>query len=183
MPVKPEILKVRTETSSRFFRVESLDLKFSNGVERTYERLANRGNGGVLIVAINDQNELILVREYAAGLEDYTLSFPKGHIDAGESAIEAADRELKEEAGFGAKQLEAIREVTTAPSYQGSRMTYVLAQDLYPCTLEGDEPEPLEVVHWPMADIEGLLALDEFNEGRAIAALLLVERHLNAQVK
>ncbi|MGB0732632.1 MAG: ADP compounds hydrolase NudE [Pontibacterium sp.] len=181
MPVKPEILKVRTETSSRFFRIESLDLRFSNGVERTYERLANRGHGGVMIIAITDQNELVLVREYAAGLEDYSLSFPKGHIDAGEEAHQAANRELKEEAGFGAHRLDSLREVTTAPSYQGSRMTFVVARDLYPCTLEGDEPEPLEVVLWPLADVEGLLDRAEFNEGRAIAALLLTERYLKSE--
>ncbi|MGB3620927.1 MAG: ADP compounds hydrolase NudE, partial [Ketobacter sp.] len=49
----------------------------------------------------------------------------------------------------------------------------VLAQDLYPKTLPGDEPEPLEVVEHPLEDIESLLAMDDFTEARALAALYM----------
>ena len=94
MPIKPETLKIKQTAKSRLFQVEEIQLRFSNGVERTYERLASKGNGAVMMIAIDQDNNLLLVREYAGGIDDYTLSLPKGAIVQGESIFEAADREL-----------------------------------------------------------------------------------------
>ena len=178
MPVKPDLLKVTPTAKSRLFQVEELELRFSNGVERTYERLASRGNGAVMIVAIDDDDNAILIREYAGGINDYVLTLPKGLIDPGEDAPTAANRELKEEAGFGANSISILREMTTAPNYMGHKITALIAQDLYPCKLEGDEPEPLEVIRWPLRDLETLIYREDFSEGRSIAALLMVKQKL-----
>lgn len=180
MPVKPEILKIANTAQSRLFKIEAVDLRFSNGVERTYERLANRGSGAVMIVPVTSDNEIILIREYAVGIEDYILTLPKGLIDPGETPCQAADRELKEEAGFGSKQLHKLKALTTAPNYMGSQLMVVIAQDLYPCRLQGDEPEEMEVVHWPLAELDQLIGDPAFSEGRAIAALYLARDYLNA---
>lgn len=181
MPVKPDVLKITETARSRLFLVESLELKFSNGVERTYERLATRGHGAVMIVAITANDEVVLIREYAGGIEDYTLSLPKGLIDPGEDASLAANRELKEEAGFGAQTLTPFKVMTTAPNYMGHKLTAVLAEELYPCKLEGDEPEPLEVILWPLSDLDSLVMRDDFTEGRAIAALYMARDLLQAR--
>ncbi|WP_372737517.1 ADP compounds hydrolase NudE [Neptunomonas sp.] len=178
MPVKPEVLKVTATARSRLFQVEELKLRFSNGVERTYERLASRGNGAVMIVAIDAQDHVILIREYAGGIDDYTLTLPKGLIDPGETPHIAADRELKEEAGFGANRLHTLKKMTAAPNYMGHRITVIIARDLYPCKLEGDEPEPMEVIRWPLAQLDELVLQDEFTEGRAIAALYMTRHFL-----
>jgi len=180
MPIKPEVLKIKASAKSRLFLIEELQLRFSNGVERTYERLASRGNGAVMMIPIDSDDNILLVREYAGGIEDYTLSLPKGAVDLGESMFEAADRELKEEVGFGAKRIEFLKELTTAPNYMGHKLQAMLVRDLYPCRLEGDEPEPLEVVKWPLSDIDNLVANPEFTEGRAIAGLYLA-RHFVQQ--
>ncbi|WP_415892794.1 ADP compounds hydrolase NudE [Neptuniibacter sp. PT8_73] len=179
MPVKPEILKVTTAAQTRLFKVEQVELRFSNGAERTYERLANRGNSAVMIIPVTEDNEVLLIKEYAAGIEDYTLTLPKGLIDPGENAHIAADRELKEEAGFGSNQLDTLKIMTSAPNYMGHRITAVIARDLYPCRLQGDEPEEMEVVSWPLAEIEQLVASEDFTEGRAIAALYMARDFLN----
>ena len=178
MTAKPEILKLTKVASSRLFHIEAMDLRFSNGVERRYERLRTGGQGAVMIVAINDRDEVLLIREYAAGLEEYVLTLPKGLIDPGEDAATAANRELQEEAGFGAHELSHIRQLTAAPNYMGHRLEVMLAQSLYPSKLEGDEPEALEVIPWPMSQLADLFEKTEFSEGRAIAALCLVQQHL-----
>ena len=97
---KPTILNVETVARSRLFTVESVDLEFSNGVRRVYERMRPTNREAVMIVPIVDDH-LILIREYAVGTESYELGFSKGLIDPGESVFEAANRELKEEVGFG----------------------------------------------------------------------------------
>lgn len=100
---KPTILNVETVARSRLFTVESVDLEFSNGVRRVYERMRPTNREAVMIVPIVDDH-LILIREYAVGTESYELGFSKGLIDPGESVFEAANRELKE-VGFGANDL------------------------------------------------------------------------------
>jgi len=54
----------------------------------------------------------------------------------------------------------------------------VIARDLYPSKLEGDEPEPLEVVRHPLSEIDDLITQADFHEGRAIAALFLLKNWL-----
>ncbi len=178
MPAKPTILKVTPTAKSRLFQVEEVALRFSNGAERIYERLATRGHGAVMIAAIDADANVLLIKEYAVGLEDYLLTLPKGLIDPGEDAISAANRELKEEAGVGAQRLEIIKQMTSAPNYMGHKITALLAQDLYPCRLEGDEPEEMEVVRWPLAHLDELFARPDFSEARAIAALYMVRDKL-----
>lgn len=85
-----------------------MDLEFSNGVRRVYERMRPTNREAVMIVPIVDDH-LILIREYAVGTESYELGFSKGLIDPGESVYEAANRELKEEVGFGANDLTFLK--------------------------------------------------------------------------
>ena len=176
MKNKPTILKQTEIAKTRLFCVEELDLEFSNGARRIYERMVTSGRGAVMVVAVTANNELVLIREYSAGTNDYQLAFPKGLVDAGEDFIQAGNRELKEETGFGAKEIVEVKSVTLAPGYFSHRMTLLLAKGLYEEKLEGDEPEPLEVVLWPIEEISALLEQSDFTEARSIAALLLVER-------
>ncbi|MEZ9036574.1 ADP compounds hydrolase NudE [Vibrio cyclitrophicus] len=176
---KPEILAQQTVAQSKLFSIESLDLRFSNGEERTYERMKPSGRNAVMMVPITEQGDILLVREYAAGTERYELGFPKGLIDPGEQPNEAAVRELKEEIGFGANKLTPLKEVILAPSYFSSKMTLFIAEELYPEKFEGDEPEPLDIVRWPLAQAEELLTHLDFCEARSITALLLTLRVLN----
>jgi ADP-ribose diphosphatase len=177
----PEIQKVETVAQSRLFTIEALDLRFSNGEQRTYERMKPSGREAVMMVPITAQGDLLLVREYAAGTERYELGFPKGLVDLGEQPSEAAARELKEEIGFGARTLTPLKKVVLAPSYFSSQMTLFIAEDLYPEQLEGDEPEPLEIIRWPLSQAEELLTHLDFCEARSISALMLTLRHLQHQ--
>ncbi|WP_100658546.1 ADP compounds hydrolase NudE [Alteromonas flava] len=166
---------------SRFFNVEQVDLEFSNGATRQFERMAGQNRGAVMIIPMLDDKNFYLIREYAAGTHSYQLGFPKGLIDPGETPLQAANRELQEEVGFAARQLHDIHTVGMAPTFFSSRMNIVVAQDLYPQRLEGDEPEPLEVIKWSLDDTDELLARADFIEARGIAALFLLKRWLKEQ--
>ncbi|WP_017430718.1 ADP compounds hydrolase NudE [Vreelandella jeotgali] len=180
-PQKPEIIAREPVSQSRLFQAEALDLRFSNGVERRFERLSGKGRGAVMVVAMPDPDTVLLIREYAAGFEDYVLTLPKGLIDPGEDAPTAANRELMEECGVGARYIEPLCQLSQAPNYMSHRMNVLLASDLYDKRLPGDEPEPMVVESHSLDDIDALLARDDFHEARAIAALYIARDRLRAQ--
>ncbi len=83
MRQKPTVLASEIVAKSRLFAVEELQLRFSNGVERTYERLVGKGQGygAVMVVAMLDAEHAVLVEEYCAGVDEYQLSLPKGLVE------------------------------------------------------------------------------------------------------
>ncbi|QFY89990.1 ADP compounds hydrolase NudE [Magnetovirga frankeli] len=175
----PQIHHRELIADTGIFRVQSLELEFSNGACRRYQRILGSPQGAVLVVPLLDADTLLLIREYATAMERYELAFPKGHIEAGESAEQAANRELQEEVGYAAERLEPLDSVTLAPGYLQHTTHLVLARRLYPQRLPGDEPEPIEVVPWPLSRSDELLGRTDFTEARSRLALLLLQRHLN----
>ena len=107
---KPPIIHATRDVGdSHFLHVEQLDLEFSNGERRTYERLKGSGLGAVIIVPMLDDDTVLLVREYGAGVGRYELGLPKGRLDRDETAEQGAERELKEE--IGTDKAEYLREM------------------------------------------------------------------------
>ena len=178
MPRKPRILDRKTVAQSRIFRVEALELEFSNGAQASYERLVGGETGAVLIVPLVDENTVLLIREYVAGRDAYELALPKGRIEVGEDPLAAANRELMEEIGHGARLLTHLTDFSLAPGYMTHLTKVILARDLYPRRMPGDEPEELEVVPWPLTDIDALVDREDFSEARSLAALYLTRDRL-----
>ncbi|MBL4942435.1 MAG: ADP compounds hydrolase NudE [Colwellia sp.] len=174
----PKINGQKQVAKSRLFTIEQLELTFSNGEERQYERMLGSGRGAVMIVPMLDSETILLVREYCAGTHSYELGFPKGLIDPGELPEQAANRELQEEIFYGSDQLQHLSQVMMAPAFFNAKMDIFIARHLYPAQLEGDEPEPLEVVSWSIKDYKNLLQQPDFKEARSIAALMLLVDHL-----
>lgn len=155
------------------YLLEEVRLEFSNGERRTYERLSNQSPASVMIIPVRHDGIVLLIREYAVGTHAYELALPKGRLDPGETVLEAANRELKEEVGMGARRLTYLRSLTLSPTYMSNSIHLVLAEDLYPERLPGDEPEPLEVVPWALADLHELMMREDCTEARSIAALFM----------
>ncbi|WP_304985308.1 ADP compounds hydrolase NudE [Coxiella-like endosymbiont] len=178
---KPTIIDKTVIARSRLFQIEELHLRFSNGEERYFERIRGRGCGAVMIIPLLDSETILLVREYSMGVNDYVLGFPKGSIEKGEELLLTAERELKEEVGYGSRNMSIIACFSASPGYLDSMMHIILATDLYREAIRGDEPEPLEVIPWKLSRRNDLLAHPEFHEARSVAALFLLEHSQHVQ--
>ena len=163
--------------------VEELDLEFSNGERRTFERLTGSGLGAVVIVPMRDEDTVLLVREYAVGVDRYELGLPKGRLDRDETVEQGADRELKDEIGFGARDISILATLSVSPAYMTAMTHVVLARELHAEKLEGDEPEPLEVVPWRLSELHRLLGHDEVTDSRSIAALFIAREFLDGRYR
>ncbi|HEX5124796.1 MAG TPA: ADP compounds hydrolase NudE [Rhodanobacteraceae bacterium] len=176
---KPPIVHAtRPAATSRFLRAEEVDLEFSNGERRTYERLKSSGLGAVIIVPMLDDDTVLLVSEYGAGTERYELGLPKGRLDRDETVEQGAVRELKEEVGYGAREVHILGTLSLSPAYMTAMTNIVLARDLYEERLVGDEPEELEVVPWKLSELHTLIGRPDVTEGRSIAALFMAREYL-----
>lgn len=178
MPREPKVLDRRIVAQSRLFRIEEVDLEFSNGARRTYERVPGGGDS-VMIVPFLDPNRILLIREYCVGSERYELGLPKGVVEPGENPLEAANRELQEEVGYAARDLRVLKRVSLVPGYIAHHSLVVLARDLYEQRLSGDEPEPIEVIPWPISELDALLEREDFDEARSVAGLLIALRAID----
>lgn len=178
MNKKPDIIKVSTLAKSKLFTIEQVSLLFQNKQQRDYERIIAPGNGAVLIVPVVDDSTLLMIREYCVGTHDYQLLFPKGRIDANESIEQAANRELMEETGFAAHSLTHIHTMSIAPGYLKFHTHIVIAENLYEQTLEGDEPEPLQIQSVNLNQFDDILKTSELTEARSIASLYLTRDYL-----
>lgn len=181
MRKKPKILKIETLATTRVFNIERLDLEFSNGERRQYERLKPPGNGAVLVIPMLDDDTVVMIYEYSGGTDRYELALTKGKIDAGEAPLDAANRELMEEIGYGSNKLTFLKTMTLAPGYQSNITHIILAQELYEASAEGDEPEPLEVVEHKLSNLEELVYNEDLTEARTIAALYMAKGVISKQ--
>jgi ADP-ribose diphosphatase len=171
---KPTVLGIKTATRSRYFHIESVQLRFGNGAERVFERVAGTPHiGTVLVVALPDPRSVLLVREYAVGLDRYELTVPMGCVEPGETPEQAANRELQEETGFGARSLRRLCSLSVAPSIFGYRAEVVIASDLFKSRLTGDEAERPECITWPLDRITQAATRQQIREARTLAAILL----------
>ena len=127
------------------------------------------------------QHEVILVQEYAVGAERYELGFVKGLIDPGETPQQAAGRELKEEIGYGASDIQYVRRMTSTPHYTCAISHLLLAQNLYPETQQGDEPEPLKQLRWPLDDLNSLLEHPDITDARTLHAIYWLRDHVKSK--
>lgn len=132
----------------------------------------------VAIVPIDGDRNVVLVRQYRLSAEGVLLEIPAGGVDDGETIEDAAQRELREETGCRAGNLERIGGFYVSPGYVTEFIHLFLARDLTDDPLDGDEDEEIEVVRMPLADAIALVDRGEIKDGKTIVGLLLVSRSL-----
>jgi ADP-ribose diphosphatase len=172
---KPKILSVRTAARSKLFEIESVRLRFENGLETEFERVSSSPiYGAVVVVPMLDPATFMLVKEYAVGFDRYEVGLPKGLVHGNESLLAAANRELMEETGYKAKRLSKLYTLTVAAGFLCYATDVVLALDLESSGLkQGDEPEPLEVIEWSVTALDELITSNYVTDARSVAALYL----------
>ncbi|HEX2191000.1 MAG TPA: NUDIX hydrolase [Longimicrobiaceae bacterium] len=143
-----------------------------NGTEQDFSIVESPE--GVTVVAATPEGELVLVEQYRHPLRTVTLELPSGVVDPGESPLEAAARELREETGYEAGGAEHVGTLELNPSWQTTRVHVVVVRDaVRRGGQEPDESEDLRVRRVPAGDVERMAAAGEVRSCVALAALAL----------
>jgi ADP-ribose diphosphatase len=181
MRQKPLVVQESMVAASRFFHVQERLLRFRSGEEPLVERLLDGGQRSVVVVPMLDADRFILIREYAAGVHGFVLALPMGGVNENESVEEAARRELAEEVGYTAQNIEYLQTLSLVPSHLQHTICVCVATELTPADASGDELEPIESHSYSMSRLFELTTGDEFTEARSIAAVYMVRDWLEVQ--
>ena len=171
-----ELIKSETLLQGRAFKVRRDYLKTPNGRETKLEIIEH--GGSVVLIPLDDDGNLLFVRQYrhAAGAD--LLELPAGTRDENEPFEKCAAREIREETGMEAGKLQKVGEFYLAPGYSTELMAVFLATDLTHNPLEADEDEFLQVEKIPLKKAIEMAEGGDIPDAKSLAALLLANPHL-----
>jgi len=151
-------------------RVDTVRLE--NG--RLTEREIVEHPGAVAIVALDGDDNAILVRQFRKAAEKKLLEIPAGTLEAGEEPIACARRELIEETGYRAECLEQVGGLYTSPGFCTEYIHLYLATGLKKGLSAPENDEAIETIKVPLSDIPAMVSQGEICDGKSIAGLLSV---------
>ena len=149
-------------------------VRMPNGLLATRE-IAEHSES-ICAVPIDEQGNVLMVNQFRKPAECELLEVVAGGIEAGEDPKEATIRELREEIGYTAANLELLSSFWVAPGWCTEFMYAYLATGLSPAKLSGDDDEHISVVTVPLDRIPGMIQSGEIQDVKSIAALLLAMR-------
>lgn len=157
---KGKIIDVRLET-----------ITLSEG--KTGQREIVDHGDSIVVVPVDKDNRIILVRQYRKALEDFLLEAPAGGIEKDEAPNAAAVRELQEEIGYTSYNVEYMGGFWIAPGFCNEYMHSYIAKDLVKSQLPPDEDENIEIVSVPITEIPDLIRSGGIEDAKSISALLM----------
>lgn len=174
-----ELLKTEIVYPGRAFTVRRDTLRMPNGHETRLDIVSHVGS--VIIIPLDDQGNLLFVRQYRHAAELDLLELPAGTLDEGEAPEACALREIREETGMAAGHIQHLGGFFLAPGYSTEYMHVYLATDLRPDPLEADADEFLTVEYIPLARALEIARAGEIPDAKSLAALLLAQFALEKQ--
>ncbi len=125
----------------------------------------------VAIVAMDAEDNVLLVKQFRKPVEKELLEIPAGGIDAGEDAVTAVIREMREETGFLPKRVEPLGGFYSSPGYGTEYLYLYLATDLIPSQLHAEDTEDIKVIRVPLKQIPDLITSGRICDAKSIAGL------------
>lgn len=126
----------------------------------------------VAVVVVDEQDNVLLERQFRYPVGKFLLEIPAGGIDPGEEPIDCVRRELQEEIGYFPQKIEELGGFYSSPGYGTEYLHCYLATDLVPSRLIAEDSEGIEVVQVPISKITQLITSGEICDAKSIAALL-----------
>jgi uncharacterized protein len=167
----PQLVASELLAASPWRAVLSDELRRTDGSLSTYTYLAVPR--AVFVVAVTSGRELMLVRQYRHPVRDWTLEVPAGSVEEGESALEAAQRELLEEAGGRSSSWRHLSTFYSSSAHLSLRSDAFLASDVELASPTADEEESLVAVRLPLEEALARARSGGFVEGQTALAILL----------
>jgi ADP-ribose pyrophosphatase len=135
--------------------------------------------GAVVVMALDEDHRVTLVRQYRHPIGRYLLELPAGGLEPDEDPLSAAQRELREEVGLQAREWTALGSFFSSPGFANERLHAFLARGLTAVPSDPDDDEDISVVRYPLTEL--LDHLEHTSDAKTLATLLLVQRELERE--
>lgn len=162
---------MKTVYKGLVFSVESGVLNEPGGVRSRRDIV--RHSGSVAVLALHDDGRVILVRQYRCAFDRKVIELPAGRVDKGETPLQAARRELREEVGLGARKWERLLRILPTPGFCDETVTIYRATGLFPSAAEPDPDERIEVQALSVPAALTMVRARTIDDAKTVVALLL----------
>ena len=170
-------LKTRRVYEGKVLSLDVDEVEEPGGVTATREVVRHRGS--VAALPVTADGRILLVRQYRYAVDESVWELPAGRLDEGESPKDGIQRELREEIGQRAEQLEKIGFFYTTPGFCDEAMHLFRATGLVDDRKDADDDERIEVQAFTVAKLREMVASGEIREGKTLVAVLLeLQRNL-----
>ncbi len=164
--------RINSETvyEGKIATVREDEFRYPDGSTATREIV---GHPGAVAVIAHDDLHIYLVRQPREAVgEKALLELPAGKLDVPEeSPLDCAKRELAEEIGKGASEWRELKRFYTSPGFAEEEVIVYVATDLHDASADAEEEERLEIVAWPLAELDG--AIEECRDSKSLVGMLL----------
>lgn len=172
-------LDTQTVFQGKFLHVMSDTVRLPDGKRATREYI--RHPGAAMVIALLDQNTLVLERQYRYPLARHFIELPAGKMDDGEDALATAQRELREECGYVASDWRHLTTLHPCIAYADEHIELFLARGLTKVERALDDGEFLEVLHVHITDALDWVRSGRITEAKAVTGLLWADRILRGE--
>jgi ADP-ribose pyrophosphatase len=165
------VVSSRRVYDGRVVQLDVDEVDEPGGVRATREVV--RHQGSVAVLPVHADGRIVLVRQYRYPVDREVWEIPAGRRDPGEEPLDAARRELEEEAGLRPAHLEPLVEYDTSPGFCDEVMHLFRATSLQSVPPRPDDDERIEVVSFPLEAVQAMVAAGEIRDAKTILALTL----------
>lgn len=172
-------LSCREHTVNKYWTYK-IDEYYIPGADHYGEYHYIHTNGSTMVVPVNEDNKIILLNQYRYLLDRDSIELPCGGISAGYEAVENADKELREETGFGARKYKYAGYFAPFNGVSDELCHVFIAEDLYPAPLKPDKTEEFELIAATFDEVEKMIADNTIWDGMTVAAWNLAKAKLTS---
>lgn len=153
----------------RIIQVRVEEVELPNG--KTASREIVHHNGAVAVLAITDEDQIVLVRQYRKPMDRILLEVPAGKLEGDEDPKSCAERELVEETGFKAKEMDQIASFYTSPGFSDELVHLYRGKGLTAGDAQPDEDEFVEVLYLSLPEAKKYIETGEIKDAKTIMAI------------
>lgn len=153
----------------KVIKVEIANIELPNGKTATREIVRHKGAVGIL--AITEENKIILVKQYRKALEQMIIEIPAGKLEINENPEACAIRELKEETGYTASNINFIHKFYTSPGFANELIYLYEARNLIKGEAKPDEDEFVEILELSLAEVDFLITSGQIVDAKTLVAV------------
>ena len=160
----------------KVFKLLREHVTLDNGVTTDLDLIDHPGASA--IVALSNENKVLLLKQYRHALGNFIWEIPAGTLDPKEEPLDCAKRELIEETGFAAHSWEKLGEITPVPGCSNERIHAFLASRLNSAVQNLDKDEVLQVHEVDLKDAMGMVYDGLIQDGKTISGLFMATHWL-----